>query len=483
MVLSQDFQKVIQVVGELESSLKQMIKKEQADRKKDVDSLQVQVKDLQSDKKRTDDIVISAAKVNIRFDTLEEEVAKINSGIHLGTLSVQDDLLVKELKKTIEEAKTVTKLAAAPTLSSIKVGVLSQVQGQLLQEQTTAAQDTTPDFTRHWQRQMFVRRMRVIVGGDISKNTTFFFESDATSIGKVGATGSKTINVNMYVQDAFIQYTFMPEVSIITGLQLVGITRNSLQSAASLMALNYGSYQFVPNVPLDNIIGRDVGVSARGFLLNERLEYRIGVFDGKSFNPYSSLRTTARVAYSFGDLEKGIFYSGTTLGKGHVLSVGTGADIQGSYSAYAGDVFVDMPVSDLGSVTGSVSLSLIDGGGSSTDSTYFTGQLPRQTVYFAEVGFYLKEYGLQPYLKYEAQSVNATVLKQVGATDATLSMKNSLKSESRLGIGLNYFIQGHSVNLKALYETVLRNRVSLVPAKTESASNGEFTLQLQYFMY
>lgn len=143
-----------------------------------------------------------------------------------------------------------------------------------------------------------------------------------------------------------------------------------------------------------------------------------------------------------------------------------------------------MPLFDAGSVTASVSLSHYDGGGSETDSTFFTGQVPRQEVLFAEVGYYFKASGLQPYVKYEAQMVNAKVMEQVGATSAeSLDLQNHLRSGSRYGFGLNYFLNGHGMSFKFVYERVLRDRITLDKKSWEGVSTGELTFQVQYFTF
>jgi hypothetical protein len=382
-------------------------------------------------------------------------------------------------------AKPAVSAAASPEgFPAVKVGTLAQVQTLGAQEQTTAAQDADPNYHSHWQRQLYVRRLRVLVGGNISRSTSLFFESDAPNIGKVSASGTKLSGVSMYVQDAYVQQTFCPEVSLVAGLQLVGITRNSLQSAASLMALNYGTYSFVPTGPLDNSVGRDVGFNARGFLLDERLEYRAGAFSGKNLNLYSPLRYTVRLNYDFFDREKGFFYTGTTLGKGHLLAVGGGFDLQESYAGYAVDAMADMPLFGAGSVTVSASFSHLDGGGSDADSTFFTGQIPRQNVLFAEAGYFLADWGLQPYFKYEAQIVDARVWKQVGATSPeSLNLQNELRTGRRYGGGVNYYLNGHGASFKVLYEHVLRNRLTLDKKSWESAGSNELSFQVQYYVY
>ncbi len=413
--------------------------------------------------------------------TVEQRLALLEATMSTSSAREVADML-GELKKAVDElrAKPATPAEVFP---AIKVGLLSQFQGQALQEQTTVQQDNDPAYNRHWQRQLYIRRLRVLVGGNLTKNTSFFFESDATNIGKVGTNGSKTNGVSMYVQDAQVQHTFMPELSFIAGLHLVGISRNSLQGATTLMGINYGTYSFVTSTPLDNSVGRDLGLSARGFLADERLEYRAGLYSGRNVNQYSPLRSAIRLQYCFLDREKGFFYTGSTLGKGRMVNLGAGIDMQGTYRGISADAFVDLPVSELGSLTVSASAGSFDGGGTDQDSSAFTALVPRQSILFFEAGFLFRDANLQPYLKYESQSVRATVLKQVGASAATLDYRNQLLSGDRFGFGLNYFINGHGASVKAMYEIVGRYRASAASGVAERVTNGEATLQVQFYTY
>ncbi|MFA6541772.1 MAG: hypothetical protein WCT99_09230 [Bacteroidota bacterium] len=395
---------------------------------------------------------------------------------------IQDlQIQIDDLKRSIIETKSMVQ--PQPLFPTLKVGVLAQFQGQALQEQLSALQQADPNYTQHWQRQMYVRRFRVLVGGTLSPSTSFFFESDAPNIGRTAGNGTKASSVNMYVQDAQIQQTISNEFGVIAGLQLVGISRNSLQSAASLMSVNYGAYQFVTSGPLDNLVGRDLGINSRGYFLDDRLEYRAGIFSGKNTNQYSPLRVAARINYNFLDKEKGYYYSGTALGKGNYFEIGGGVDLQGTYSGAALDGFYDAPLGALGSVTVSAGFTHLDGGGSDRDSSVIPILIPKQNILFFEAGFFLKEMKLQPYVKYESQDVSATVLKQVGAVPSTLDYQNALRSNYRVGGGVNYYIKGHTASVKVLYEIVYRNRASTVADRFESASNGELTIQLQYFFF
>jgi hypothetical protein len=449
---AQDIRKVIDVVGQLEDSLRAKIKNETKERSGDVAALRAEVTELRR--------LLELAREDQAHRTKDTVVLQ-------------------------PAARPAVPAAAAPEgFPAIKVGTLAQVQTLGAEEQTTSAQDADPNYHSHWQRQLYVRRLRVLVGGNISRATSLFFESDAPNIGKVSANGAKLSGVSMYVQDAYVQHTFCPELSVVAGLQLVGITRNSLQSAASLMAMNYGTYSFMQNGPLDNSVGRDVGFNARGFLLDERLEYRVGGFSGKNLNVYSPLRYTVRLNYDFLDREKGFFYTGTTLGKGQLLALGGGLDLQGSYAGYAVDAMADLPFPGPGSVTVSASFSHLDGGGTDADSTFFTGQIPRQNLLFAEAGYLLGAWGLQPYLKYEAQIVDARVRKQVGATSPELlSLQNKLRTGHRYGGGVNFYLNGHGATFKLLYEHVVRNRLTLDKKNWESAGSNELSFQVQYYVY
>jgi hypothetical protein len=464
--VAQDFRKVEEILGRLDSTLKSY--REPASQiipHQVTDSLQRSA----SDQTFAERLALLERRV---LDLGQPQRPALDTSVLVTAMA--------DLRKAIEAAK-----APAPgsKFPSVKMGLLGQFQASALQEQTTALQDQDPTYNQHWQRQLSIRRMRVLVGGNVSPLTSFFFESDAVNSGRVAANGTKTNAVAMYVQDAQVQHVFAPEFSVIAGLQLVGISRNGLQSAATLMGINYGSYQFLPTGPLDNSVGRDVGINFRGFLADERLEYRAGMFSGRNLNMFSPLRGAVRLQYHFLDREKGFFYSGTSLGATKHVAIGGGVDVQGTYRGYALDAMVDLPVGGASWLTVSGGVVMHDGGGSDDDSTYFTGAIPRQTVTFFEAGYLLRDVGIQPFAKFESQTVGATVLRQVGASAATLDLQNALRSGSRFGVGVNYFVTAHQATVKVLYELVGRNRLTVDKSTYEHITTGEWTLQFQFFMY
>ncbi|MDL1950926.1 50S ribosomal protein L33 [Acidobacteria bacterium ACD] len=176
--------------------------------------------------------------------------------------------------------------------------------GVLLQGQADWLESSTAD---DWQQNLFLRRMRLLVGGNIAKNVSFFFETDSPNLGKTVG-GTKT-GASMIVQDAFLSWKLAEEFTIDGGLILTGIAHNSLQSAASLLPIDYGAYSFDFSRPTQNVTGRDTGFQLRGYPFAKKLEYRVGVWSGQRDSASKqSFRTTARLQYNFLDADTGFFY-------------------------------------------------------------------------------------------------------------------------------------------------------------------------------
>jgi Phosphate-selective porin O and P len=158
---------------------------------------------------------------------------------------------------------------------------------------------------------LFVRRLRVITGGQVAKNVTFFVETDAPNLGRVLPTG-KNITPSVIVQDAYATFRVADAFSLEAGLMFVPFSRNSVQSAATLLPIDYGAFTFSDSAPEQSSTGRDTGFQARGYVLGNRLEYRVGVFQGfrdpGSDNPF---RYAGRAQYNLLETEVGFFYTGT----------------------------------------------------------------------------------------------------------------------------------------------------------------------------
>jgi hypothetical protein len=324
---------------------------------------------------------------------------------------------------------------------SFKFGVLGQFQGDWLED---PVQDDT-------QQNLFIRRIRLLFGGQVAKNVTFFVETDAPNLGKTVG-GAKNISPGLVVQDAYGELKLHDAFALDFGLMFVPFSRNSIQSAATLLPIDYGAYTFSTSAATQSTVGRDTGVQAKGYLLANRLEYRLGAFQGaRDARSQRSFRYTGRVQVQLLDPEPaGFFYSGTYLGARRVAAIGAAFDKQEDYTAYDADAFVDYPFGP-GVVTSQLAYQRLDG-----DRLFLT--LPKQDVVLLEVGYFLREWKVTPVLQFTRR----------GIVDA------SAGDETRWSIGANYWWAGHNANIKGAW-----GRIDPRGLKEQN----EFTIQLQLFYF
>jgi hypothetical protein len=218
----------------------------------------------------------------------------------------------------------------------------------------------------------FLRRARLMVWGTASKEIGFFVDTEEANLGKGG-----TFSTFTFIQDAFLTYSFMPELRIDAGLMLVPLSHHTLEGATSLNALDY--HADLVRFPTGRIF-RDVGVQLRGLALNDMLHYRFGIFEGvrnatvpqpvqpappappvplhATLNGGGIPRFTLHVRGNLLGSEPDFFFKGIYFSETPIISLGVGADYQpkavfkysaagdaGDYFAASGDVFVEYPFS------------------------------------------------------------------------------------------------------------------------------------------
>jgi phosphate-selective porin O/P len=328
---------------------------------------------------------------------------------------------------------------------TLKFGVLGQFWGDAISD--PAADSET--------RNLFVRRIRLITGGQVARKVTFFVETDAANLGR--ETTTKNITPSVIIQDAFASFAAADEFTLDAGLMFVPFSRNSLQSAATLLPIDYSPYTFTQGSVTQSSTGRDTGFQARGYLIEKHLEYRIGAFQGaRDPASHNGLRYAGRLQLNLLDPEVGFFYTGTYLGKKHVASVGAAFDKQQEYRAFDADAFVDLPFW-IGAVTGQFDYNRFDG------QTFFP-TLPRQNAYLAEVGLLVAPVRVTPFLQWTNRDVSPTAP----------FVSTTLGDEHRTSIGAAYWWAAHNANVKAAY-------TYLSPAA--AAAQHELTVQLQIFYF
>ncbi|HJU69444.1 MAG TPA: porin [Gemmatimonadaceae bacterium] len=340
--------------------------------------------------------------------------------------------------------------------ASIKVGEDVTIRfGTLLQGWGDWTQDPVSEG---YSQNLYLRRARILIGGQVAKNITFFIETDNPNLGRA----PKALGSGFILQDALAEVKLSDPLTISAGLMFVPFCRNCIQSAATLLSLDYSSFSFLATPATQSSVGRDIGFQAKGYFNGNRIEYRVGAFQGfraaalpgspPARNP---LRGVGRLQINLFEPETpGIFYTGTYLGTKRVLAIGGGFDTQAgtgdNYKAWTIDAFLDHPLTDSVSLTAQVDYFAYDGGQ--------TFALPEQTAIFAEAGVYFKPLRLMPFVKFETQNFDAAAVGDI----------------ARYQAGLTYYISGHNANLKIAY--------SRFDPDVGNAAN-QFTTQLQVFYY
>ena len=220
-----------------------------------------------------------------------------------------------------------------------------------------------------------------------------------SNLGKT-VVGKKVISSGFTLQDAFVEWKVADALIVDAGLMFIPLCRNCYQSAGSLLPIDYGASSFLQSGPTQSVVSRDTGFQARGYLAHNRLEYRVGAFQGaRDSASRNSFRSAGHVQYAFLDTESGFFTTGTYLGKKKVLTIGGGYDVQSDYKAFAGDAFFDHPIGAAGAVTLQADGRIVDGGQ--------TFKLPRQNGLLVEGGYLFTKARVRPGVKLETQRLRA----------------------------------------------------------------------------
>jgi hypothetical protein len=221
-----------------------------------------------------------------------------------------------------------------------------------------AADGESPSF------EFFLRRARIMVYGSVNPHIQFFLDTDQPNFGKGGDFAAP-----MFVQDAFLTYSFGRELQIDGGMMLVPLSHHTIESAAGLNALDY--HADLVRLPAGKVF-RDTGLQFRGLVADDRIHYRLGVFEGVRMPPVGPLamgasapaplndkglpRFVGQVRVNLLGSEPDFFLKGMYFSPTPILSIGVGADYQahavygadGSPRAWVGlsaDVFAEYPLS------------------------------------------------------------------------------------------------------------------------------------------
>jgi hypothetical protein len=323
---------------------------------------------------------------------------------------------------------------------------------------------------RQFTNDFFLRRTRVILGGQVTKWVSFFFDTDMPNWGRGGnwslttatkdaTTGAVTgvkENSGFFIQDAWVSFDIHESIHITGGMLLLPFLHFSRQSAGNLHTLDY-HVDLLRYPATGDKVWRSAGVELRGLLLKKKIDYRVAITNGVAHgaetiagkpekkdasgtvitpavpavlsNTKDSPRFTGRVAYNFFDAEEGFFLGGTYLGAKKILSVGFAFDAQpavfgpsNAYYGLGGDIFLDYPINPKRRISGQLNF------------VYYGGEAnPKRGFGMAmDIGF--------AFGKWEPV-IGIDYYRPAGKSD----LKDQL-----IGIhpGLNWWLFGHTANVK-----------------------------------
>jgi hypothetical protein len=392
-------------------------------------------------------------------------------------------------------------LLSAPATAQVIVKVNDTVNFRLgFQLQAWADYNQDP-ISEGYSQNMFLRRVRLILAGNVAKNVSFFFQTDDARLGNA----PKDLTAGFLVQDAFGEWKPLGNdlFAIEAGKMLVPFTRNSLQSTSSHLSLDGGTWTFLQDAGAGNGLqgdaGRDLGVQFKSYLAGDHLEIRAGVFDGfrapanaggaSARNPP---RFVGRMVYNFFDTEKGYVPVGTNLGKKRILAIGGGYDTQGGYTSpatattpegkgwegYGGDFMIDWPLGPTDATNGQDAITAhadyihYDGGcranaAGIVQSNCLIPGLQQQEELFTDFGYYSNLIKLQPFIRFETRNYK----------DTTQQTKNIRRYMG----GFNYYIAGQNLKITAAWEKIVPGTKTPTTALTKNTNHFVVQFQVYYF--
>jgi hypothetical protein len=303
----------------------------------------------------------------------------------------------------------------------VQLGYLHQFWFESVEDKTADGSDS---------RDFFTRRNRFMLLGQGAENIHFFLNYDAASGAPTGATGDGD---NPVLTDAMIDFRLMKEFSIVVGRQLVPFSIDNQSSAVTLLGIDYPT-RALANQPTvsASAFWRDDGVTVRGLLgENNLIDYRVGYFRGdrdSARNPGGDGRYTGMVMINLAQ-SQGWFFNPNSLGALDVLSFGAGVD-----RMQRGGGLDDH---EAWSVFGMVEKKFAAGHLSANAAYYdwegVVGGFGDGNSFSVAVGFLPEGAKWQPVVRWQQQDPD-----------------NGEKLDT-IGLGLNYYLSGHRVNIKAEY--------------------------------
>jgi hypothetical protein len=337
--------------------------------------------------------------------------------------------------------------------------------GLLIQPQVTFTEHATPNNA--WNSDFYLRRGRLVLSGQVDTHVGFVFITDMPGYGKGGDYTQPFV-----IQDALASYKFGPQLTIDAGFMLLPFVRNNYVSAGGLNTVDF--HTLTIKFPTGRAF-RDMGVEARGLLLDDKIYYRAGIFQGVAskkgdpmtgaieINDADAPRLTGNVRYNVAGKEDAYAFPGIYFAKEPVINVGVGVDWQhesyGDASQHLGlsaDVFLEYPIDADNELIAAAAFMHYEDAPIVVGGVIGPGHEPANAFY-VEAGYRLQM--IEPVVSLESADGDSTLRQTV------------------VKAGLNWWITQHRYNLKA--EIALPLNEDSEPPAQPVANNKVITLQTQ----
>lgn len=398
---------------------------------------------------------------------------------------------MKNIQHTFRILAGVATLAAVPLASAFDMPELNiELKGQVYAENTDYGGGASRSDSR---TDLHFQRLRLTITGMMDEVWGFKFQTcgnvGSSKMGSVGygvtAQDTDWNDRDIRIIDGYVIANFSEALNFKIGLTKIPLTRANLDDCFAPLSLDRSMFVYNAYGTSPAKFSRDIGAVAWGNLLDEKVKYFAGAFQGRegftktnhpfsgavvtsSMTPKSNLEWVGRVHYAFLDPEPGSGYVGTYFGELKIFTLGagfayepaavyknvspTGAilnDETVDYTAYTLDAMFEYPVGD-GAVTATAQYLKID-----FDDAYktnfnagdrlanITGLNGQKEGGYVKAAYLLpktfgKEGRLQPYAVYE----NWKFAHLLGINEQTIT---------QAGVGLNYYIHRQRVRVTAEY--------------------------------
>lgn len=324
----------------------------------------------------------------------------------------------------------------------------------------TSASDGAPDGTDR-SSDFHLDSARLYLGGALNKDVK-------------GMINTEWDGNEMRILDAAGEFAITPELNIWAGRLLSPSDRANM--AGPYYSLGGGYWADVASRYGYNggiFRGRDDGVVAWGDVLDGKLGYSIGAFQGRTFGIGSLTESeakadgikasdhpmiAARVQYDFWDAEPGYYGTGNYLGSKDILSLGVAVRYQqqgvltltdiGDYKAYNVDFLMEKKIPGAGAVSVEAAWYKYENGDVILSEQGKAASAGLAYIFAEKLGVGR----LQPFVRY--QKFDA---------DTSIDTKQS-------DIGVNYIVAGYNEQFSAVYSKT---------TVTSAADSNQFVLAMQ----